>query len=74
MLVAQEPELFTTAVAQAGQLSSQAVRTPDAGAATPLLVVGVALAALVAAQLLYLDRLAIVRGGVTGWRPGPPAA
>lgn len=74
LLVAQQPELFTTAVAQLGQLSSQAVRTPDVGAGTPLVVVGVALAALVAAQLLYLDRLAITRGVRTGWRQGPPAA
>ncbi|MFB4275893.1 hypothetical protein ACBJ59_11410 [Nonomuraea sp. MTCD27] len=59
MLVVQNPALFTAPVAQVNQLSGFNTSVPDIGAATPLLVVAVALAALVAAQLLYLDRLAI---------------
>ncbi|GAA1644700.1 hypothetical protein GCM10009733_047300 [Nonomuraea maheshkhaliensis] len=59
LLVAQRADLFTTPVSQVNRLGSFAGGTPDLGAATPLLVVVVALAALVAAQLLYLDRLAI---------------
>ncbi|MEU8360544.1 hypothetical protein AB0C27_31495 [Nonomuraea sp. NPDC048882] len=59
LLVAQRADLFTTPVSQVNRLGSFAGGTPDLGAATPLLVVAVALAALVAAQLLYLDRLAI---------------
>ncbi|MEV4014009.1 sugar ABC transporter permease [Nonomuraea angiospora] len=59
LLVAQKPALFTAPVAQMAQLSSFSAAKPDVGAATPLLVVAVALVAVVAAQLLYLDRLAI---------------
>ncbi|TDD31146.1 sugar ABC transporter permease [Nonomuraea terrae] len=75
LLVAQQPELFTAPVAQVNQLSSYAARTPDVGAGTPLLVVAVALAALVAAQLLYLDRLAITAkdGGQGSPSPAPAA-
>ncbi|MDX3102983.1 sugar ABC transporter permease [Nonomuraea angiospora] len=59
LLVAQKPALFTAPVAQMAQLGSFSAAKPDVGAATPLLVVAVALIAVVAAQLLYLDRLAI---------------
>ncbi|MFB4272684.1 hypothetical protein [Nonomuraea sp. GTA35] len=59
MLVVQKPDLFTTPVAQVNQLAGYTATTPDVGAATPLAVVAVVLAALAAAQLLYLDRLAI---------------
>ncbi|MER5999967.1 sugar ABC transporter permease [Nonomuraea angiospora] len=63
LLVAQKPTLFTAPVAQMAQLGSFAAAKPDVGAATPLLVVAVALVAVVAAQLLYLDRLAITTNG-----------
>lgn len=63
LLVAQNADLFTTPVAQMNQLSSYTASAPDVGAATPLVVVAVALAALVAAQLFYLDRLAVVANG-----------
>ncbi|MEV0825993.1 carbohydrate ABC transporter permease [Nonomuraea rubra] len=63
MLVVQKPALFTAPVAQVNQLASYTATAPDVGAATPLAVVAVALAALVAAQLLYLDRLAIRTNG-----------
>ncbi|MER6576646.1 sugar ABC transporter permease [Nonomuraea sp. NPDC001023] len=65
LLVAQSPELFTVPVAQMGRLGGLH-GVPDAGASTPLLVVAVALAAVVAAQLRYLDRLAV---SVNGSRP-----
>ncbi|MFG6197457.1 hypothetical protein [Nonomuraea sp. JJY05] len=63
LLVAQKPTLFTAPVAQMAQLGSFSSAGPDVGAATPLLVVAVALVAVVAAQLLYLDRLAITTNG-----------
>ncbi|MFI9595173.1 carbohydrate ABC transporter permease [Nonomuraea sp. NPDC052265] len=66
LLVAQTPELFTVPVAQMGLLGGHHDAAPDVGASTPLVVVAVALAAVVAAQLLYLDRLAI---SVNGSRP-----
>ncbi|MEV5888784.1 hypothetical protein [Nonomuraea fuscirosea] len=59
LLVAQQTDLYTTPVSQVSRLGSFAGGTPDIGAATPLLGVIVALAVLVAAQLLYLDRLAV---------------
>ncbi|MFF4193411.1 hypothetical protein [Nonomuraea sp. NPDC001831] len=65
LLVAQSPELFTVPVAQMGRLGAFH-GVPDVGASTPLLVVAVALAAVVAAQLRYLDRLAV---SVNGSRP-----
>ncbi|MER6512335.1 sugar ABC transporter permease [Nonomuraea sp. NPDC001636] len=65
LLVAQSPELFTVPVAQMGRLGGFH-GVPDVGASTPLLVVVVALAAVVAAQLRYLDRLAV---SVNGSRP-----
>nr|SBO98362.1 ABC-type sugar transport system, permease component [Nonomuraea gerenzanensis] len=71
LLVVQKPDLFTTPVAQVQQLAGYAAPAPDVGAATPLLVVAVTLAALVAAQLLYLDRLAI---RTNGSHPRTPAA
>ncbi|MEV4581174.1 sugar ABC transporter permease [Nonomuraea jabiensis] len=63
LLVAQKPTLYTAPVAQMAQLGSFSAAKPDVGAATPLLVVAVALIAVVAAQLLYLDRLAITTNG-----------
>ncbi|WP_043622049.1 carbohydrate ABC transporter permease [Nonomuraea candida] len=66
LLVIQDPGMFPTPVAQVTQLSGYAAPAPDVGAATPLLVVAVALAALVTAQLLYLDRLAIAANGSQG--------
>ncbi|MEV0316039.1 hypothetical protein [Nonomuraea fuscirosea] len=63
LLVAQQADVHTTPVSQVTRLGSFAGGTPDIGAATPLLVVAVALAALVAAQLLYLDRLAVTTNG-----------
>ncbi|MGW2160208.1 carbohydrate ABC transporter permease [Nonomuraea sp. NPDC001699] len=65
LLVAQTPELFTVPVAQLARLGGYH-GAPDVGASTPPVVVAVALAAVVAAQLLYLDRLAI---SVNGSRP-----
>ncbi|MEV0388314.1 hypothetical protein, partial [Nonomuraea sp. NPDC050643] len=69
MLAAQKPGLFTVPVAQAAQLNGFATRGPDVAAATPLVVVAVALAALVAAQWLYLDRLAIATKGSRAYTP-----
>ncbi|MFI7129883.1 hypothetical protein ACIBQ1_29575 [Nonomuraea sp. NPDC050153] len=63
LLVAQKPTLYTAPVAQMAQLGSFSVAAPDVGASTPLLVVAVALVAVMAAQLLYLDRLAITTNG-----------
>ncbi|MFI7637141.1 hypothetical protein [Nonomuraea sp. NPDC049400] len=71
LLVAQKPTLYTAPVAQVAQLSGFSGTGPDVGAATPLLVVAVALIAVVAAQLLYLDRLALTTNGS---RPRTPAA
>ncbi|MFI7468280.1 carbohydrate ABC transporter permease [Nonomuraea sp. NPDC049646] len=65
LLVAQSPELFTVPVTQLGRLGGFH-GVPDVGGSTPLVVVAVALAAVVAAQLRYLDRLAI---SVNGSRP-----
>ncbi|MEV3985532.1 sugar ABC transporter permease [Nonomuraea sp. NPDC049758] len=65
LLVAQSPELFTVPVTQMGRLGGFH-GVPDVGASTPLVVVVVALAAVVAAQLRYLDRLAV---RVNGSRP-----
>ncbi|WP_212746373.1 hypothetical protein, partial [Nonomuraea sp. KC401] len=63
LLVAQQPESFTAPVAQAAHLGAYTAASPDVGAATPPVVVAVALAAVVAAQLLYLDRLALTADG-----------
>ncbi|MFG1710091.1 hypothetical protein ACFLIM_43680 [Nonomuraea sp. M3C6] len=71
LLVAQKSELFTAPVAQMAQLGGFTVATPDVGAATPLVVVVVALVAAVAAQVFYLDRLAVTTNGS---RPRTPAA
>ncbi|MEQ4719328.1 hypothetical protein [Nonomuraea sp. B19D2] len=71
LLVAQKPTLYTAPVAQVAQLGGFSGTGPDVGAGTPLLVVAVALIAVVAAQLLYLDRLAITTNGS---RPRTPAA
>jgi hypothetical protein len=62
LLVAQDPGLATAPVAQFVSLGQYSASAPDAGLTTPLVVVAVALVAVVAAQLLYLDRLAITTG------------
>src|SRR5690606_30246461 len=61
LLVAQRTDLTTTPVAQ----MTAAVH---AALATPLVAIVLALAAAVAAQLLYLDRLALTVGRGTGAR------
>ncbi|MEV0231543.1 hypothetical protein [Nonomuraea sp. NPDC050786] len=71
LLVAQKPALYTSPVAQLSQLGGFSAASPDAGAATPLIVVALALIAVAAAQLLYLDRLVIT---TKGSRPRTPAA
>ncbi|HUR05875.1 MAG TPA: hypothetical protein VM347_25240, partial [Nonomuraea sp.] len=63
LLVAQEPGLATAPVALLTQTTGYTAAWPDIGLATPLAVVAVALIGIVAAQLLYLDRLAITVGG-----------
>ncbi|WP_327104771.1 carbohydrate ABC transporter permease [Nonomuraea glycinis] len=74
LLVAQDRELATAPVAQVLPLSGFGGGVVEVGVTTPLLVVGLALAVAVAAQLLYLDRLAITVGGDTRSRvPAPPA-
>ncbi|MER6949900.1 hypothetical protein ABT294_38380 [Nonomuraea sp. NPDC000554] len=62
LLAAQERDLATAPVSLLQQLMGFRQASPDVGVATPLAVVVVALAATVAAQLLYLDRLAITTG------------
>ncbi|MEV4109501.1 hypothetical protein [Nonomuraea sp. NPDC049695] len=71
LLVAQKPALYTSQVAQLVQLGGFSAAGPDVGAATPLIVVALALIAVAAAQLLYLDRLVIT---TKGSRPPAPAA
>ncbi|MGI5289292.1 hypothetical protein ACQEVF_38970 [Nonomuraea polychroma] len=71
LLVAQQPELFTAPVALLNELTAFGTTSPAVGATTPLLVVVVALAAVVAVQLLYLDRLAV---STNGSRRRTPAA
>jgi hypothetical protein len=74
LLVAQDRNLATAPVAQLMPLNGFGARAAEVGVTTPLIVVGLALAAVVAAQLLYLDRLAITVGGDTRSRvPAPPA-
>jgi hypothetical protein len=74
LLVAQDRELATAPVAQLMPLNGFGGGIAEVGVTTPLVVVGLALAAVVAAQLLYLDRLAITVGGGTRSRvPAPPA-
>lgn len=63
LLVAHEPDLWTAPVVQMGQVNRMGVTAPDAGGSAPLLVVAVASAAAVAAQVLYLDRLAVTTKG-----------
>ncbi|WP_219463146.1 carbohydrate ABC transporter permease [Nonomuraea rhizosphaerae] len=63
LLVAQDPGLATGPVAVYTQMNQFAFQTPELGLATPLVVIVVALAAVVAAQLFYLDRLAVTVGG-----------
>ncbi|NUP01030.1 MAG: sugar ABC transporter permease [Nonomuraea sp.] len=70
LLVAQRPELFTAPVTQMAQLGGFATTEPDVGASTPLVVVALTLAAVVAAQILHLDRLAIRAGGSRTAGPG----
>ncbi|TDE59310.1 sugar ABC transporter permease [Nonomuraea mesophila] len=62
-LVARQPDLFTAPVAQVAHLGAYTAASPDVGAATPAAVVAVALAAVVAAQLLHLDRLVLTADG-----------
>ncbi|MEU7743591.1 hypothetical protein [Nonomuraea sp. NPDC049158] len=62
LLVAQDPGLATAPVQLLTRSSGYSAAAPDVGLATPLAVVAVALIAIVAAQLLYLDRLAITVG------------
>ncbi|MFD1543125.1 hypothetical protein [Nonomuraea guangzhouensis] len=73
LLVAQDPGLATAPVTLLTRTtaSSYGATWPDIGLATPLAVVAVALIGLVAAQLLYLDRLAITVGGSR--EDAPPA-
>jgi hypothetical protein len=74
LLVAQDRNLATAPAAQLMPLNGFGARAAEVGVTTPLIVVGLALAAVVAAQLLYLDRLAITVGGDTRSRvPAPPA-
>lgn len=74
LLVAQDRGLATAPVAQVMPLGGFGAGAVEVGVTTPLVVVGLALAAVVAAQLLYLDRLAITVGGDTRSRvPAPPA-
>jgi ABC-type sugar transport system permease subunit len=63
LLVAQDPSLATGPVALYLQLNQFATLTPDVGLTAPLVVIVLALAGVVAAQLFYLDRLAITVGG-----------
>ncbi|NUR92732.1 MAG: sugar ABC transporter permease, partial [Nonomuraea sp.] len=70
LLVAQRPELFTVPVTQMNQLGGFLTTVPDVGASTPLIAVALVLAAVVAAQLLYLDRLAVTVGGSRTAAPG----
>ncbi|SEG90733.1 ABC-type sugar transport system, permease component [Nonomuraea solani] len=63
MLVVQKPGLYTAPVAQVAQLNGFSSQAIDVGATTPVVVVAIALAALVAAQVFYLDRLAIATKG-----------
>ncbi|MFG1701125.1 hypothetical protein [Nonomuraea sp. NPDC049309] len=64
LLVAQKPELRIAPVSQMAQAERCTWGVAaDTGAATPLLVVAVALIALVAAQLFHLGRLTITTAG-----------
>ncbi|MFI6923369.1 carbohydrate ABC transporter permease [Nonomuraea spiralis] len=71
LLVAQSPELFTVPVTLLSRLGGYSGAAPDVGAGTPLVAVAIALAAVVAAQLLYLDRLAISVNGSRSPRTTP---
>ncbi|MFI7151318.1 carbohydrate ABC transporter permease [Nonomuraea sp. NPDC050022] len=62
LLVAQDPGLATAPVQLLTRTSGYTSALPDVGLATPLAVVAAALIGIVAAQLLYLDRLAITVG------------
>ncbi|GGO72547.1 sugar ABC transporter permease [Nonomuraea cavernae] len=72
LLTAHDPGLATAPVALLNRLSDLRAAAPDPGVTTPLAMVLVALLALVAAQLLYLDRLAVTAG--KGSRSQTPAA
>ncbi|MEO3870200.1 hypothetical protein ABGB18_15410 [Nonomuraea sp. B12E4] len=71
LLVAQDTALFPTPVAQLAGVSAYGTAPVDVGAATPLVIVAVAVIAVVAAQVLYLDRLAVT---LSGSRPRTPTA
>ncbi|MCA2226694.1 hypothetical protein [Nonomuraea aurantiaca] len=62
LLVAQDPGLATAPVQLLTRSSGYTAAAPDVGLATPPAVVAVALLGIVAAHLLYLDRLAITVG------------
>lgn len=62
LLVAHERDLATAPVALFGQLGQFGPLQADAGLTTPLPIVAIALIAVVAAQLLHLDRLALTVG------------
>ncbi|MEV6155689.1 hypothetical protein AB0L53_35650 [Nonomuraea sp. NPDC052129] len=62
LLVAQDPGLATAPVQLLTRTSGYTSAPPEVGLATPLAVVAIALIGIVAAQLLYLDRLAITVG------------
>ncbi|MEU4574957.1 sugar ABC transporter permease [Nonomuraea sp. NPDC023979] len=74
LLAVQDPALATAPAVQAMALSQFAGGPAPAGLATPLVVVVLMLAAAVAAQLLYLDRLAVTTGRETRSRGSAPAA
>ncbi len=74
LLVTQDMSLATAPMTQMMTINEYTGGPAEAGLTTPLLVVVLALAAVVAAQLLYLDRLAITVGGDTRSRKlAPPA-
>ncbi|MGI5272287.1 hypothetical protein ACQEUU_24250 [Nonomuraea sp. CA-218870] len=68
LLVTQQPDLATAPLAQAMAAGRFPGGAADVGLATPLIPMALALAAVVAAQLLYLDRLALSVGRDTGSR------
>ncbi|MBB6348613.1 sugar ABC transporter permease [Nonomuraea muscovyensis] len=74
LLVTHDRGLATAPVAQMLQLTQFGRTAVDAALTTPLPVVVIALLAVVAAQLLYLDRLTLTVGGESRWPiPATPA-
>ncbi|GAA4530915.1 carbohydrate ABC transporter permease [Nonomuraea ferruginea] len=74
LLVTQQPDLATAPLAQFMASSQFPGGGADVGLATPLIAIVLALAAAVAAQLLYLDRLALTVGRDIGSREHGPDA